>query len=210
LSERAYIVEPFQSARQQHEAAQLGMWLFLATEVMLFSGIFLGILIYRVAYWQALQEATHHLHLWLGTLNTALLLTSGLTMAFAVLAAREGRRGRTVGWLLLTATLGIAFLGVKSYEYVEEYHEGLMPGVGPPFPLEAPASQLFLNLYFAGTGLHFFHLGCGVAALLLFSWLVATRRLALPVRGMPVEGLGMYWGLVDIIWIFLYAALYLL
>jgi cytochrome c oxidase subunit III len=209
MSTQTYLVEQFESEEQQHEAAQLGVWVFLGTEIMLFSGIFAGILIYRVTYWQALQTATEHLHVPLGSINTALLLTSSLTMGFAVLAAREGWTRSTFWWLIATALLGLAFLGIKGYEYYEEYYEGLMPGIGPPFPLDFPSGQLFFNLYYAGTGLHALHLTCGVVAVLIFALGVRTRRLVLPAREMMIEGLGMYWGLVDMIWVFLFAALYL-
>ena len=109
------VAEPYEAARQQQEAARLGMWLFLITEMMLFGGLFLGILVYRVLYGSALAEASSHLDLWLGGLNTAVLLTSSLMMALAVHAAREGQRAACVRWLLLTALLGAVFLGIKGY-----------------------------------------------------------------------------------------------
>ena len=90
MSRRLAVDEHFQSARQQHEAAQLGMWVFLATEIMLFGGLFMGLLVYRIAYGEVLAQASQHVDLWLGGLNTAVLLTSSLTMALAVLAARAG------------------------------------------------------------------------------------------------------------------------
>lgn len=127
----------------------------------------------------------------------------------AQIAAREGRVRRTVWWLLGTAALGLLFLAIKGYEYRSEYVEGLMPGVGPPFPLESGA-ELFFNLYFAATGLHAVHLTLGIAAVVAFAWAaVGSGRLRLPVRSTPVEGLGMYWHLVDVIWVFFYPALYL-
>ncbi len=209
MSAKSHVALQFQSEAQQRGAAELGMWVFLATEIMLFGGIFLSILIYRVSYGSALKTASHHLDMWLGGANTAVLLTSSLTMVLAVVAARERRPGPTVGWLLATAGLGLVFLGIKGYEYFKEYHEGLMPGVGPPFPLPPAPSELFFNLYFAATGLHAFHLTCGIVAVSLFAWLLGRRRLPLPERGTRVEVLGLYWHLVDIVWLFLYPALYL-
>jgi cytochrome c oxidase subunit III len=209
MTSETYLAEQFETEAQQREAAQLGVWVFLGTEIMLFSGIFASILIYRVTYWQAAQAATEHLHVALGGINTALLLTSSLTVGFAVLSAREGRTSSTFWWMIATALLGLAFLGVKGYEYLEEYREGLMPGIGPPFPLDAPAAHLFFNLYYAGTGLHALHLGCGVAAVLIFALGIKSGRLVLPTRQMMIEGVGMYWGLVDMIWVFLFSALYL-
>jgi len=209
MSADTYLVEQFEDEDQQHEAAQLGMWVFLGTEIMLFSGIFASILIYRVTYWEALQTATEHLHVPLGSINTALLLTSSLTMGFAVLAARDGRSSSTFWWMILTALLGVAFLGVKGYEYYKEYYEGLMPAFGPEFPLHFPSAHLFFNMYYVGTGLHAFHLSCGVVAVLFFALRVRTGSLVLPAREMMIEGLGMYWGLVDMIWVLLYSSLYL-
>jgi cytochrome c oxidase subunit 3 len=209
VSNRTVVVEPYQAPAQQHEAAQLGMWVSLATEVMLFGGLFMGILVFRLGYEEVARAASGHLHLWIGGLNTAVLLTSSLTMALAVTAAREGRVSRTVWHLLGTAALGLTFLGIKGYEDLSEYAEGLMPGVGPPFPLEAGAAELFFNLYFAATGLHALHLICGIAAVLAFACAVGMRWLRLPARRTPVEGLGMYWHLVDIVWVFLYPVLYL-
>lgn len=209
MTERLAAVLPYSDARQQHEAARMGMWIFLATELMLFGGLFMGIVVYRVLYSEAVAEASSHLDMWLGGLNTAVLLTSSLTMAFAVACAREGRAGPCTRNLLLTAALGTLFLGIKGYEYWKEYHEGLMPGIGPPFPIETPPAELFFNLYFAATGLHALHLTCGIGAVLGFSWLVGRRRLRLPARESYVEGLGLYWHLVDVIWVFLYPVLYL-
>ena len=208
-SRRLAVVLPYTDARQQHEAARLGMWVFLATEIMLFGGLFMGVLVYRVLYAPAVKEASGHLDLWLGGLNTAVLLTSSLAMAFAVACAREGKVRPCARNLLITASLGAVFLGIKGYEYWKEYHEGLMPGLGPPFPIDAPPAQLFFNLYFAATGLHAVHLTCGILAVLGFAWLVGRRHLALPEKETYVEGLGLYWHLVDVIWVFLYPVLYL-
>jgi cytochrome c oxidase subunit 3 len=210
MSRRAAVALPFQTEGQQHEAARLGMWVFLATELMLFGGIFLGLLVYRIAYPEVAAQASGRLDLWLGGLNTAVLLTSSLAMALAVAAARAGALRHTILLLLATAALGALFLGIKGYEYLKEFHEGLMPGVGPPFPFEPAASELFFNLYFAATGLHAFHLACGIAAVLLFAWLVTGGWLALPEREVRVEALGLYWHLVDIVWLFLYPLLYLI
>lgn len=204
------LAEPYQTGRQQQEAARLGMWLLLITEIMLFGGLFLGILVYRVLHGPAFAAASSHLDLWLGGLNTAVLLTSSLMMAFAVHAARQGEHRAAARWLLLTALLGLIFLGIKGYEYWKEYHEGLMPGVGPDFPMPEPAGQLFFNLYFAATGLHALHLTLGIGAVTVFAAVIARRLLHLPGRQNYVEGLGLYWHLVDVIWVFLYPVLYLI
>ena len=210
MSDQAFLAEQFESKDQQREAAQLGMWAFLGSEIMLFGGVFLGIFVYRINYAEALQKATHHLDIWLGGANTAVLLTSSLTMALAVVAARASRRGMTILWLAVTALLGLGFLCIKGYEYSKEYYEGLMPGIGPAFPLHPPETQLFYNLYYAGTGLHAFHLSCAVLAATVFIWLIASRRVHLPGQETRVVNLSLYWHLVDVVWVFLFSSLYLI
>jgi cytochrome c oxidase subunit III len=209
MTGRSAVAEPFEDAAQQHEAAELGLWLFIATELMLFGGLFLGLVVYRIAYSEAARTASERLHLWIGGANTAVLLTSSLTMALAVVGAREGKSAQTTGLLLLTALLGLLFLGIKGYEYRSEYHEGLMPGLGPAFPLGQHA-ELFFNFYFASTGLHALHLALGILAVGAFAWRTLSRRLPLPQRATRVEGLGIYWHFVDIVWVFLYPVLYLI
>lgn len=201
--------EPFVTLDQQHEADRLGMWLFLATEIMLFGGLFMAILVYRVLYPDVVQEASLHLDMWLGGLNTAVLLTSSLTMALGVHAARHGKTRRLVRMLAATAGLGAVFLGIKAVEYSEEYHAGLMPDVGPPFPFETDGGELYFNLYFAATGLHALHLTVGVALVASLAGRAALRRFPVPARQMTVELTGLYWHLVDVIWVFLYPVLYL-
>lgn len=203
------VAEHFQDARQQREAAQLGLWLFLATEILLFGGLFMGLLVYRVTYPDVAAEASGHLRLWLGGANTGVLLTSSLCMALAVVAARAGAARRCAWLLLATAALGVVFLGVKGYEYWVEYQEGLIPGAGKPFPLEAPPAELFFNLYFAATSLHALHLSLGVAAVLALAWSVRRARVPLPAYAVRVEGVGLYWHLVDLVWVFLYPTMYL-
>ena len=209
MTERSAVAEHFEEEAQQHEAAELGLWLFIATELMLFGGLFLGLVVYRIAYPEAAENASNHLHLWIGGANTAVLLTSSLTMALAVVGAREGKRAQTTGLLLLTALLGLLFLGIKGYEYHSEYREGLMPGVGPAFPLEQHA-ELFFNFYFASTGLHALHLALGIVAVGVFAWRTLSQRLPVPQRATRIEGMGMYWHFVDIVWVFLYPVLYLI
>jgi cytochrome c oxidase subunit 3 len=209
MTGRGALAEPFATEAQQLEAATMGLWLFVATELMLFGGLFLGLAVYRVIHPAAAEAASDHLHLWIGGANTAVLLTSSLAMALAVVAARAGRPRPATLWLLATAALGLLFLAFKGYEYHSEYSEGLMPGIGPPFPLEAPA-ELFLNLYFAATGLHAVHLTIGILAVGLFAWRIRSRRLALPEHATQLEGLGIYWHFVDIVWVFLYPVLYLI
>ena len=175
------LAEQFDDLPQQKEASMLGMWTFLATEILFFGGMFLAYITYRHAYPQAFAAASRHAILLYGTLNTGLLLTSSLTMALAVHESKANLRKR---FLVFTALLGLAFLCIKAVEYAAEWSE--------------PAS-LFLFLYFAMTGLHAVHLVIGIALVL---WV--ERRPA------ATEIVGLYWHFVDVVWIFLYPMLYLL
>lgn len=199
----------FAAPEQQRQAASIGMWIFLATELMLFGGVFLSIAYYRVLDREAVREAAGHLDMWLGGLNTGVLLTSSLAMASAVAAARAGRRRPMVVLLWVTALLGLAFLSVKGLEYWKEYHDGLMPHVGPPSPLKLPGAKLYMNIYFTGTALHALHLTIGVVSVVCLALATAYGRIRLPERQIVVENLGLYWHLVDVVWIFLYPGLYL-
>jgi cytochrome c oxidase subunit III len=204
------VAEQFATPEQQRETAFLGMWTFLATELMLFGGLFFGIAVYRLLYREAMREASAHLYKSLGGINTAVLLTSSLTMVLAVGAARQGRRRDATIDLAITAALGLVFVGIKGTEYYLEYREGLMPGVGPPFPLHAPGAELFFNAYFFATGLHAVHLLIGVTIVGIVTARIAWGDLLLPGRQIVVEITGLYWHFVDIAWVFLYPAFYLI
>jgi cytochrome c oxidase subunit 3 len=204
------LAHQFDDLTQQYEASRLGMWAFLLTEVMFFGGLFVGYTVYRTAYPAGFIAGSQHLDISLGTLNTAVLISSSLTMALAVHAAQGGRRQLLIRCLLLTMLLGLAFLGIKGYEYVHKYHESLVPGVrfraaGP----HANEMQVFLILYFIMTGLHALHMliGLGLLAVLV---VLAWRGVLSAEYHTPVEVIGLYWHFVDIVWIFLYPLLYLI
>lgn len=200
--------EPFVRTDRQGEAAHLGMWLFLATEAMMFGALFFALTVVRLRVPDGVRLASGHLDKLLGTLNTAVLLTSSLLVALAVAAARRGRRERTAGLLAGAAGLGVVFLAIKATEYAKEFREGLMPG--PGFRLhDQPGAELFFNLYYAATGLHAVHLTIGVLLMLGLSARVLGGYLRLPGRAAWVELPGLYWHAVDIVWVFLYPALYL-
>ena len=199
----------FDDAEQQRESATIGMWVFLATEVMFFGGMFLGYAVYRSSYPMAFGEASRRLDIVLGALNTAILLTSSLTMAMAVHAAHQGKRRQLVGFLIGTIVLGSAFLGIKFYEYFQKFEEHLVPGRG--FALEGADprhSQLFFSFYFAMTGMHAVHMiiGIGMMGVLI---VFALRGKYSERYYNPVEMAGLYWHFVDIVWVFLFPLLYL-
>lgn len=206
-SESTSVAHQFDDLAQQREADTLGMWVFLLTEILLFGGVFLGYSVYRSIYPEAWSEGSHHNDLLLGTLNTAILLGSSLTVALAVHAA-ESKRWRGVRILLqVTVLLGLIFLGIKFYEYYVHYQHGVVPGArfelsGP----HAPQVALFFVFYFAMTGLHALHMIVGVGVLSAMTLLVRTGRLRNPVT---IEMGGLYWHLIDIVWVFLYPLLYL-
>jgi cytochrome c oxidase subunit 3 len=227
-----HVAHHFDDWRQQYDARVLGMWIFLVTEVMFFGGLFTAYMIYRASAPETFALASRHLSIWLGGTNTVVLLTSSFTMALAVYAAHHGNRANLLRFLAATIVLGVAFMGIKAYEYYEKYRDDLMPIRGLAFQAEnlleqhTPASdgssqnewrerfdpgkaQLFYGLYFAMTGLHFLHMVIGIALLLLFLRPAAHGRFT-GGDFAPVELMGLYWHFVDIVWIFLFPLLYLI
>lgn len=200
----------FDSLEQQHEAAALGMWVFLATEVLLFGGLFLTYLVYRFWYPQEFGEASRTLDLFWGATNTVVLITSSLTMALAVAAAQEGDRWKTVRLLVVTMVLGTAFLGIKALEYSRKFAEHHVPGAGYAFEGARPEhAEIFFSLYFVMTGLHALHMIIGIVVLAVMA-ILATRGRFSADYSTPVEISGLYWHFVDLIWIFLFPLLYLI
>jgi len=199
----------FDSLEQQHEAATLGMWLFLVTEVLFFGGLFLAYMLYRVWYPAAWAEGSNELDVQLGAINTAVLIASSLTMALAVRGAQTGLRRATVNWLLLTMVLGLTFLVIKYFEYYEKFEHHHVPG--PNFVFEgtnAGPVQIYFSLYFLMTGLHATHMLIGFVLLSVIAWMAHKGRFS-PEWYTPVEISGLYWHFVDIVWIFLFPLLYL-
>jgi cytochrome c oxidase subunit 3 len=231
-AEAAHVAHHFDDAEQQYTAANLGMWLFLATEILFFGGLFAGYAQYRFSYPAEFAAGSLHLDVRLGAINTAVLLTSSLTMALAVRAAQTNDCRGTVRLLAVTIVLGSVFLGIKAYEYYHKYEQHLIPGSSftlstphgdgntasaPDTPrVAADASEIdegpveiFFSFYFAMTGLHAVHMVIGVAVLGVL--LAAARRGAFSSDYFtPVEMSGLYWHFVDIVWVFLFPLLYLI
>ena len=205
------LAHQFEDLEQQHEAASFGMWIFLATEVMFFGGLFAGYTIYRNLYLPGFEAGSHMLNVTIGAINTGVLIGSSLTMAMAVRAAQMGKRNALVTFLIMTILLGLAFVIIKlTLEWRHDYLEGLAPGLNFTFAgANAKSVQLFFFFYFAMTGVHALHMvvGVGVLAFLLVQ---AWRGEYGPDRFNPVEGAGLYWHFVDIVWIFLFPLLYLI
>jgi cytochrome c oxidase subunit III len=212
--------QQFDDVDQQSEASTLGMWLFLATEVMFFGGLITAYAIYRARFPSEIALASKELNVALGCLNTVVLLSSSLTMALAVRAAQLRRRIEVVRWLAFTMVLGTAFLGIKAIEWTADYHEHLIPGLNFQVPekdlvkveqegLEPGKMQMFFVLYFFMTGLHAIHLIIGIVLVGVMAWL-SWRGWFSGGGATQIEVTGLYWHFIDIVWVFLYPLLYLI
>jgi cytochrome c oxidase subunit 3 len=200
--------EPWRSFARQHDAGKFGIWVFLASEVLFFGALMLTYTVCRIDHPAAFDAAGRETNIWYGTVNTAILLTSSLTMAVAAQAASEDLRLRRLilSCLTSTAVLGLGFLIVKAFEYKEDIDKHLVPG--PSFALHQPGAELFYGLYWLVTGVHAIHLTVGIVLVGRLALLGALRRI--PLRTNPeIEVTALYWHLVDVIWIFLYPLIYL-
>ncbi|MCX6967211.1 MAG: cytochrome c oxidase subunit 3, partial [Verrucomicrobia bacterium] len=222
----------FETAEQQRDAAALGMWIFLGTEVLFFGALFMAYTYLRWANPVAVNAGSQHLELLMGSINTAVLLTSSFVMTLGLFFNDLGRR-RLASWMLvLTAAMGILFLAIKATEYAHVIHEGYLPGAhfrpgeahleGNPMPgglvgalgtREVPtqaaipgATELFFWLYFVMTGVHALHVIIGVGMLLIIAAMLRSRG---GVTHNTVRNAGLYWHFVDVVWIFLFPLLYL-
>ncbi|MGE0004285.1 MAG: cytochrome c oxidase subunit 3 [Parvibaculaceae bacterium] len=209
MTDRVELRAPFHDTAQQHAADMMGMYVCLATEIMLFGGLFAVILVARALHPEEIVAASRQMHVYIGALNTAVLLTSSLAVALAVKSARAARRRRAAGLLAGAALLGVIFLLLKAWEYSKEYADGLLPGLSDPPQFSGPVEHLFMNLYLVATGLHAVHVTIGILLLIGLAVRLALGALVLPGRAVVVEACGLYWHLVDVIWVFLYPALYL-
>lgn len=214
----------FATPAQQHHAAVLGMWMFLITEVLLFGGIFLGYVVYRIKFHDAFVAASEHLgqsvfglqHVpFLGGINTVVLLGSSFTMALAVRASQLGQTKHLVRYLGLTLLLGAIFLGIKAYEYTHDWHLGLIPGINFDYArwqtptVDARHLELYFVFYFVLTGLHAIHMVIGMAILGILWYRSRAGRYSAQYYT-PIEIAGLYWHFVDVVWIFLFPLLYLI
>ena len=214
------LLHHFATEEQQRDSASFGMWIFLATEVMFFGGLFCAYLIYRRWYFGDFAAASKSINAALGATNTAVLICSSLTVVLAIWAAQTARRGLMILMLVLTMLFGVAFLGIKGIEYKDKFEENHVPGVsfsfdrqqipGHPGEYANPQhAQIFFALYFIMTGLHALHMVVGLG---IFAWLLwmAWKGRFTPRYHTPLEVGGLYWHFVDIVWIYLFPLLYLI
>ncbi|MBU1320508.1 MAG: cytochrome c oxidase subunit 3 family protein [candidate division Zixibacteria bacterium] len=209
-TDNTHLAHHFSDAGQQRESAKLGMWLFLLTEILLFGGLFVAYSIYRT--WN--PDMFHNAHLFLdvklGTLNTIVLISSSLTVALAIRSLQLNDKKNAARLLTITIVLALVFLVVKYFEYSHKIHLGQLPGKYYTFQgVEGTNPHVFFSIYFMMTGLHGLHVIGGIGYL---SWMLRNT-----IKGKyssdyytPVEMGGLYWHLVDLIWIFLFPLFYLI
>lgn len=201
----AAVQEPWPDLAVQREGVGLGIWAFLASEILFFGALIAAYAVYRSFNPDAFRRAAEHTEILYGTINTVLLLSSSVTMTVALRASEARLRRATLVCLMLTLALGLAFLLVKGLEYKDDLDKGLFPGVG--FPLADAPTQLFWMLYWIMTGIHAIHLSAGilvVAAVVVLFW-----RRVIPVQDSTMEGVATYWHFVDSVWLILFPLLYL-
>ncbi|MFG0331494.1 MAG: cytochrome c oxidase subunit 3 family protein [Phycisphaerales bacterium] len=204
------VAHHFDTLEQQQHSVTLGMWTFLATEVLFFGGLFAAYTLYRAAYPEGFESASRHLDVILGTVNTTILLGSSLTMALAVRATQLNRSRAGAGFLVATGVLGIVFLVIKGIEYAHKAHEGHIPGAHFQYEgSHAASAELFYTLYFGMTGLHATHMIGGLVVMVPLAIMGFRNRFG-SHRYAPMEMFGLYWHFVDIVWIFLFPMLYLI
>jgi cytochrome c oxidase subunit 3 len=206
----AYLQHHFADTEQQSESAKLGMWIFLLTEILLFGGLFCAYTIYRAWYPEMFFNAHKALNVTLGGINTVVLITSSVTMALAIRSMQHDRQKQTAALLLATLLLAAVFLVIKYFEYAHKFHLGQLPGRYYTYTgIPGNNPHVFFSIYFMMTGLHGIHV---IGGMTVIGWML---RQTLKGRFSsqyytPIEMTGLYWHLVDMIWIFLFPLLYLI
>jgi len=195
-------------AHRDDIGSRMGMWLFLFTELILFGGMFILYAVYRFSHFQEFQLAAKQLDTTVGTVNTLILLTSSLTVALSIVALREGRKGFSKALVAMTLVLALAFLMNKYFEWNHKFDAGIYPG-SPDLLSQPDGVILYFGLYFVMTGLHALHVIIGAGVLGYMYWAIG-QGIVRPDATVRLEAGGLYWHLVDIIWIFLFPLFYLL
>jgi cytochrome c oxidase subunit 3 len=210
MAEHSHVAHQFDDLEQQREASNLGMWAFLATEVLFFGGMFAVYAVYRSLYYDAFVAGSMHMDVMLGGINTAVLLLSSYTVVLAVHSVQNGDTRGLIRNLVFTVILGMVFLVIKAFEYEHKFAEHLVPGQG--FALSGPEAghvQIYFLLYFIMTGLHAVHMVVGIGIMIAMAIMARRGRFSRAYHN-PIEVSGLYWHFVDIVWIFLYPLFYLI
>jgi cytochrome c oxidase subunit 3 len=189
-------------------ASKIGMWLFLLSEILLFGGLFILYSAYRYKNPVEFHLAAWELNRLLGTLNTLILLTSSLTMALSIYSIQKGNRKGSVSFLIATIFFGFLFLIIKSAEWAAKIGHGIYPN-SPRLLGRSKGEVVFYGLYYSMTGLHGLHVLVGILVLSVMLFLMMKGKIN-ENRSIPLENSGLYWHLVDIIWIFLFPLFYLI
>ena len=205
----SFLQHHFSDAEQQRESAKLGMWLFLLTEILLFGGLFVFYAIYRAWNPEMFINAHKVLDVAMGATNTVVLITSSVTMALAIRSIQMGKQNQTVWFLVSTLLLAGTFMVIKYFEYAHKFHLGQLPGHFYTYTgIEGTNPHIFFSAYFLMTGLHGIHVFLGMC---IITWLIIKTRRGdfSPQYYTHIEMTGLYWHLVDLIWIFLFPLFYL-
>jgi cytochrome c oxidase subunit 3 len=189
-------------------AKKMGMWLFLFTEVLLFGGLFLVYAVYRFKNHEAFHEGSSELSMIVGTINTVFLLTSSLTVALSITAIQNGNSKKAIDLIMITILLAFAFVTNKYFEWYGKFEHGLFPGMDHYNTLSMGEAQFF-NLYFFMTGLHGIHVVVGAIFLLIVAQGIKKGNIN-QGNYIYLENAGLYWHLVDVIWIYLFPLFYLI
>lgn len=204
-----HVAHHFSDAEQQRDSAKLGMWVFLITEILLFSGLFVAYAVYRAWHPEMFFEAHKYLNVYLGSLNTVVLITSSVTIALAIRSLQVNKQNQAIWLLAVTIALAAVFLIIKYFEYTHKIELGQLPGKYYTFTgIEGTNPHVFFSIYFLLTGLHGIHIILGMVGI---TWVLRKTMLGQfnSEYYTPVENVGLYWHLVDLIWIYLFPLLYL-
>lgn len=200
----------FSSMEQEHETGKQGVWTFMATEIMMFGALFCGYAIYRGLYHESWVEGGSLLDWRLGSANTLILLLSSFTMALAVRETQLGNNKKALTNIIITTLCAFIFLGIKYFEYSGKIHHGLFPSEGMwHYHAHSPNLRLFMVVYFIMTGLHGIHIVVGIGLMIWLMKRLKNNEFS-PKYYTAVEGVGLYWHIVDLIWIFLFPLMYLI
>lgn len=206
----AHLQHHFVDSEQQFESAKLGMWVFLVTEILFFGGLFCAYIVFRAWHPDLFTQAATQLNTLWGGVNTLVLIGSSLTVAMAIRSAQLNQKKGIIINLFITLALAGVFMVIKYFEYTHKFHEGIFPGSYYTYTgIEHPQANLFFSIYYMMTGLHGLHVLIGMG---LMIWLIirANKNEFSSEYYTPVEMVGLYWHLVDLIWIFLFPLLYLI
>ncbi len=209
-SHASHVQHHFVDSDQQFDAAKFGMWIFLVTEILFFGGLFAAYIVYRAWYPELFTLASTELNTLWGGVNTLVLIGSSLTVAMAIKSAQLNQKKNIIINLGITIALALVFMVIKYFEYTHKFEIGIFPGEFYTFEgIDHPKANIFFSLYYLMTGLHGIHVLVGIG---LMIWLVkkATNNAFNSEYYTPLEITGLYWHLVDIIWIFLFPLFYLI